>query len=131
MDPPQLSGPSGYSPTALQHIRAPRNVGRLAEANGFGEVDDRATENYLSVYLLVQAGRVKTARFRTLGCSACIAASSALTELATGRALTEAAGIDAAAILQALDGLPAAKHHCAELAAQALAAALADYHRRR
>ena len=42
MGAPELSGPPGYSPTALDHIRAPRNVGRLAGANGFGEVD--ATE---------------------------------------------------------------------------------------
>ena len=130
MGAPELSGPPGYSPTALDHIRAPRNVGRLADANGFGEVDDPTTENYISVYLLVQAGQVAAARFRTLGCSACVAASSALTELAIGRSLAEVAAIDAAEILRALDGLPEAKHHCAELAAQALAAALADYHGR-
>jgi len=116
-----------YSPTTLEHFRNPRNVGRLPNANAVGRVDDRETENLVAIYLRIEEGRVVAARFRTLGCSACIAASSMVTVLAQGRTLHDASTITAEAILEALDGLPPAKRHCATLTAQALAAALASY----
>lgn len=117
----------GYSPTALSHFREPRNVGRLENANAIGVMDDRETENLISIYLRIEAGTITAAGFRTFGCSACIAASSVTTELATGRSLAEARTADAAAVLAALDGLPEGKQHCARLAAEALAAALDNY----
>ena len=119
-----------YSDATIEHFRHPRNVGRLEDPDGYGAVDDRATENFVSFYLRVEDGRVTAARFRTFGCSACIAASSAGTELARGRPIEALRSVDVRAILNALDGLPADKLHCAELAAQALAAAAEDYERR-
>jgi nitrogen fixation NifU-like protein len=117
----------GYSATAVEHYRQPRNVGRLADANAIGMVDDRLTENFISIYLLIENERIEAARFRTFGCSACIAASSMVTVLAEGKTLAEARAIDAAACLAGLDGLPEGKRHCAELATRALATALASY----
>jgi nitrogen fixation NifU-like protein len=118
------SGLPLYSATATDHFRSPRNVGRLEDATAVGQVDDPITENFIAIYLRVEADRLTAVRFRALACSACVAASSATTELATGRTVAEARRIDLAAILTALDGLPPAKHHCADLAARALAAAL-------
>src|SRR5439155_22900452 len=91
-----------YSPTTLEHFRNPRNVGRLPNANAVGRVDDRETENLVAIYLRIEEGRVVAARFRTLGCSACIAASSMVTVLAQGRTLHDASTITAEAILEAL-----------------------------
>jgi nitrogen fixation NifU-like protein len=117
-------GPPGYSPTTIDHFRNPRNVGRLESANAVGTVDDPATENIITIYLRIEGQRVVEARFRTFGCSACIAASSVVTELARGRTVTEARAIDGAEVLTGLDGLPEGKRHCAELAAAALQVAL-------
>jgi NifU-like protein involved in Fe-S cluster formation len=126
VDPTQLT-PGGYSPVTVEHFRRPRNVGRLEDANAVGSIDDRATENVITIYLRVEGGTIRAARFRTFGCSACIAASSILTELIDGRSLAEARTVDVAAVDAALGGLPEAKRHCAELAARALAAALDSY----
>lgn len=126
MDPPQLT-PGGYSPLTVEHFRHPRNVGRLADANAVGTIDDRATENVVTIYLRVEDGTVRAAGFRTFGCSACVAASSIVTELVQGRPLAQARALDGAAIDAALGGLPEGKRHCAELAARALAAALDSY----
>jgi nitrogen fixation protein NifU and related proteins len=115
-----------YSETTVDHFTRPRNVGRIDDADGVGRVDDRATDNLITVYLKVDAGRVALARFRTFGCSACIAASSVATELAQGMTIQEVARVDSAAILHALDGLPTGKEHCAELAAGALRLAAED-----
>ncbi len=121
------AGQPGYSARTVEHFRHPRNVGRLGNANAVGAVDDLATENFISFSLLIEAGRIVAARFRTFGCSACVAASSVVTELVEGKSLGEAGAVDAEAVLEALDGLPPSKRHCAELAARALAAALANY----
>jgi NifU-like protein involved in Fe-S cluster formation len=121
---------AGYGEIALEHIRHPRNVGRLPDANAVGTIDDRATENLVTLYLRIEDGRVAAARFRTLGCSACIAASSVATELLGGAELAEARAIDAPALLAALGGLPADRQHCAELVARALRDALASYSER-
>jgi nitrogen fixation protein NifU and related proteins len=115
-----------YSETTVDHFTRPRNVGRIDDADGVGQVDDRTTDNLITIYLKVDAGRVVLARFRTFGCSACIAASSVVTELAQGMALPDIGRVDSAAILDALDGLPAGKEHCAELAAEALRLAAKD-----
>ena len=112
-----------YTATALDHVSHPRNVGRLEDADGIGRVDDRETDNLVTIYLKVAEHRVALTRFRTFGCTGCIAASSIATELVQGRPLGEAA-IDAAAILEALGGLPSDQAYCAELVARALGEAV-------
>jgi len=64
--------------------------------------------------------RVLRATFRTFGCSACIAASSIATELLVGRDLAPSAD----ELEAALEGLPADKHYCADLVAEAARRAL-------
>src|SRR5687767_7753379 len=102
-----------YNPTVVEHFSHPRNVGRIVDADGVGRVDDRPTDNLVTIYLKLAGPRVVAARFRTLGCSACIAASSVATELLTGRLLAAALELDAAQILAALGDLPPEKRHCA------------------
>jgi NifU-like protein involved in Fe-S cluster formation len=65
--------------------------------------------------------RIAAVRFKAYGCAATIAAASALTEMLAGRTLQEAAAIDEAAIVSALDGLPPRRLHAVGLALQALA----------
>ncbi len=114
-----------YTPTTIDHFSRPRNLGRLDDADGVGRVDDRATDNLITIYLKVEHGRVAEARFRTFGCSACVAASSIATELVRGRSVEGAQMVDASQIAAALGGLPPGKGHCAELVARALGEALA------
>jgi nitrogen fixation NifU-like protein len=113
-----------YTDIVVDHFTHPRNVGRIDDADGIGRVDDRATDNLITIYLKLGDGNIAAARFRTFGCSACIAASSVATELVVGRSPADASRLDAAAILAALGGLPAGKEHCAELVARALREAL-------
>ncbi len=109
-----------YNPTVVEHFSQPRNVGRIEDADGVGRVDDRATDNLVTMYLKLDGALVVDARFRTLGCSACVAASSVATELVLGRSLVSALDVDAAAIVAALGGLPPDTLYCAELVARTL-----------
>jgi nitrogen fixation NifU-like protein len=114
-----------YGPIAADHIGSPRNLGRIEDADGVGQVDDEASETYLTVYVKLSGGgpdrRIGEARFRALGCSGCIATGSMATELARGCSPDEALALDGGAISRALeDGLPEEQRYCADLAAEAL-----------
>jgi len=93
----------------------------MADADGVGRVDDAETDTMVQIFVqLSEARSVLRATFRTFGCSACIAASSIVTELLVGKqAAPGAADIEAA-----LGGLPEDKRYCAELVARAAALAL-------
>lgn len=93
----------------------------MLDADRVGRVDDATTDTMVQIFVKLDAGvRVARATFRTFGCSACIAASSIVTELLIGRdAAPTAAEIDGA-----LGGLPSDKRYCAELVALAVERAL-------
>jgi NifU-like protein involved in Fe-S cluster formation len=113
---------SRYSAVTIDHFQHPRNVGRLLDADRIGRIDDAARETTISIYVKFGGERVERATFRTLGCSACIAASSLMTELLLGRA--EAPTADE--VDQALGGLPEDKRYCAELVAEAAQKAMSS-----
>ena len=69
-------------------------------------------------------------KFQTLGCGAAVATSSMVTEMAKGKKLDEAVEITNKAVAEALGGLPPAKMHCSNLAADGLHAAIEDYRAR-
>lgn len=106
---------SRYSAVTIDHFQHPRNVGRLADADRSGRVDDATSETTVTLYVKIARGQVARATFRTFGCSACIAASSVATELLVGRS----AALSASEIDQALGGLPEDKRYCADLVAEA------------
>jgi nitrogen fixation protein NifU and related proteins len=112
-----------YGPIVVDHINSPRNVGVLDHATGVGTVDDAETENLIIVYVRVTQGRIESASFRALACSACIAATSIATVLLTNRRVDDTP-ITTDLLLDELGGLPEEKRHCAELAARAANLAL-------
>ncbi|MFC1552832.1 iron-sulfur cluster assembly scaffold protein, partial [Candidatus Latescibacterota bacterium] len=70
---------------------------------------------------------IEEAKFLTFGCCAAIATSSIITEMVEGKTIEEAEQISKKAVAEALDGLPPAKMHCSNLAADALRDAIEDY----
>jgi len=115
-----------YTDTALDHLARPRNVGTLADPSGRGSDANPSCGDRTTITIRVADGQVTDIRFRTFGCTAAIASASTLTELASGRSVEDAAGLEPADILKALGGLPARKEACALMAIGALRAALVD-----
>ena len=74
-----------YSETLIDHFRNPRNAGMMLDPDAVGEETFAACGDLARFYLRVVDGRVADVRFQTYGCGPTIAASSAGTELATGR----------------------------------------------
>ena len=116
-----------YSAKVMDHFMNPRNVGEIDGADGVGEVGNPACGDMMRLYLKIEEGRVRDAKFRTFGCGAAIASSSMLTEMIKGKTVDEARAITNQQVAEALDGLPAVKIHCSVMAEQAVKSALDDY----
>ena len=116
-----------YSEKVMDHFTNPRNVGEIENADGIGEVGNARCGDIMKIWIKVEDGIISDIKFKTFGCGAAIATSSVITEMAIGLGLEDAAKIDKQDVVDALDGLPALKMHCSNLAAEALQAAIADY----
>ncbi|MBU24114.1 MAG: Fe-S cluster assembly scaffold IscU [Acidobacteria bacterium] len=91
-----------------------------AEAPRHGDV------TRLQLRIDAATGIIREARFKAFGCSFAIASADLTADRVTGRTLASALDVTADEVAAALD-LPAAKQYCAELAHDALRAAVADY----
>jgi nitrogen fixation NifU-like protein len=113
-----------YSAQLLDHFQNPRNVGELAAADATAEIENPACGDVLRLTLKQGAGLITKAQFKAKGCVAAIACGSALTELLVGKTLHEAKKLCREDVSAAVGGLPQASTHAAQLAVDALAAAL-------
>ena len=116
-----------YSDKVMDHFSNPRNVGEIDDADGVGEVGNASCGDIMKIFLKVEENVIRDVKFKTFGCGAAIATSSMVTEMAIGKTLEEALELTNAAVAEALDGLPAAKMHCSNLAADALHEAIKNY----
>lgn len=116
-----------YTEKVMDHFSNPRNVGEIADADGVGEVGNASCGDIMKIFLKVEDNIIKDVKFKTFGCGAAIATSSMVTELAIGKTIDEALVLTNQAVAEALDGLPPAKMHCSNLAADALHEAIKNY----
>ena len=117
---------SAYTETVIDHAMNPRNVGSIANADGFASVTGPCGDT-MEIWLKVRNGTLAQASFWTDGCGTSIAAGSMVTELAKGKAVAEILKISQQDVLDALGGLPEESAHCALLAANTLREAMKDY----
>ena len=113
-----------YSAELLDHFQNPRNAGEIAGADATAEIENPACGDVLRLSLKVTAGRITQVRFKAKGCVAAIACGSALTELADGKTPADAQKLRSEDVRSAVGGLPQASSHAAQLAVDALSAAL-------
>jgi nitrogen fixation NifU-like protein len=113
-----------YSERLLEHFRNPVNVGELPAPAVTVEVSNPACGDILRLSARLEQGRVAECRFKTRGCTASIAAGSALTEWLTGKTLAEMTGLRQAVVEDALGGLSPESRHAAVLAVDGVRALL-------
>lgn len=117
-----------YSEAVMDHFSNPRNVGKMENADGVGEVGNAKCGDIMKMYLKINDNVIEDVKFNTFGCGAAIATSSMATEMIKGKTIDEALGLTNKAVVEALEGLPPAKIHCSVLAEEAVKAAIADYY---
>jgi len=116
-----------YSETVIDHWQNPRNFKTLESPDGYARVKGVCGDT-MEMFLRVKDDKVTECTFQTDGCGTTIVCGSVATELAAGKPFIEALGsVSDAEILRVLGGLPEESAHCAQLAAETLRRALADY----
>ena len=119
-----------YTDKVMEHFQSPRNVGEVENANAVGTVGNPKCGDIMKISMLIEDDILKDVKFKTFGCGAAVATSSIATELVKGKSITDALKVTNTAVVEALEGLPAAKLHCSVLAEEAIKAAIADYYKR-
>ena len=119
-----------YSDKVMDHFQNPRNVGKMENADGIGEVGNAKCGDIMRMYIKVDPKTqvITDVKFNTFGCGSAIATSSMATEMIKGKPISEALKLSNKAVVEALDGLPAYKMHCSVLAEEAIKAAVKDYY---
>ena len=120
-----------YNEKVMDHFRNPRNMGEMKDADAMGEVGNVTCGDMSYIYIKVENDKIKDITFQTFGCAAAIATSSMVTVMAKGKSLEEAMQITRNDVAEALDGLPAIKMHCSNLAADGLHAAIKKFYEKK
>ena len=109
-----------YSERLLEHFRNPRNVGELPPPALTVEISNPVCGDILRLSARFQDGAVAEVRYKVRGCTASIAAGSALTEWMLGKSRRELAAISPADVEQAVGGLIPESKHAAVLCVDAV-----------
>jgi len=114
-----------YSAQLLDHFQNPRNAGDLPDADATVEIENPVCGDVIRLSLKLDTGRISAIKFKAKGCVPAMACGSALTELVLDKTPQEARNLSPEDLTEAVGGLPQASAHAAQLALDALTAALA------
>jgi nitrogen fixation NifU-like protein len=113
-----------YPARLLDHFQHPRHVGELTPPAITVDVTNPACGDMLRLSVRFEGDRAVEARYKTRGCTASIAAGSALVEWLTGKTAAEIAALETGVIDEAVGGLAAESRHAAVLCIDAVRALL-------
>lgn len=113
-----------YSQLLLDHFQNPRNVGELGPPAVTVEVSNPACGDILRLSVRFEGDVAAEARYKTRGCTASIAAGSALTEWIVGKTRAELAGLTSGTVEEAVGGLEPESKHAAVLCVDGVRAVL-------
>lgn len=115
-----------YPERLLEHFQNPRNVGDLAAPAVTVEARNPACGDILRLAARFEGGAAVAVRYKVRGCTAAIAAGSALTEWMEGKSRAAIAAFEPGIVDEAVGGLPPASRHAAALCAEAVRLLLAE-----
>ncbi|MDH4221890.1 MAG: iron-sulfur cluster assembly scaffold protein [Candidatus Bathyarchaeota archaeon] len=122
----ELLRKAGYSDKAIDYYLRKLNVGVIEGAEAVDSYTGLCGDS-MRVYLKVEEGVIRDAKFQAIGCAGAFASGSALTEMVKGKTLKEAGKITEHDIVNDLKELPGPKLHCARLAVDALRKSIESY----
>lgn len=121
-----------YSDTVMEHFNDPHNQRKMEDPDGVGKVGNALCGDVMWLYIKVKEDEdgdeiIEDISWETFGCTAAIATSSMVTDMARGESVEEAIEITNKQVAEELDGLPPVKMHCSNLASDGLVEAIYDY----
>ena len=117
---------TGFSEIVMDHFLSPRNQGQLDAPTYVGVAGTPGQGPFVVIQLEIAKGIVQAAKFQSHTCGATIASVSLLTEMICGQPIDYCRNLTGQDLIEALDGLPPHKRHCADFAVRALSNALTD-----
>jgi nitrogen fixation NifU-like protein len=124
-----------YNQNVIDHFMSPHNLGEIENPSGVGKVGNPTCGDVMQLHLKIEEkdGKeiITDIKFKTFGCAAAIATSSMITDIAVGMTPDEAKKLTRKDVSDELGGLPPAKEHCSNLAADALRKAIEDYEKKK
>jgi nitrogen fixation NifU-like protein len=109
-----------YNERLLDHFQNPRNVGELPPPAVTVEISNPACGDILRLSARFEGDSVAEVRYKTRGCTASIAAGSALTEWMAGKSKSDLNGFEGAVIEGLVGGLEPESRHAAVLCVDAV-----------
>jgi nitrogen fixation NifU-like protein len=121
-----------YTEKVIEHFRHPHHMGKLADYSAIGKVGNVVCGDVMWLYIKVDKDEkgcevITDISWETFGCTAAIATSSMVSDIAKGKTLEAAIAITNREVAKELGGLPPVKMHCSALAADALNEAIYAY----
>ena len=118
----------------LEHFRNPKNVGIIENANGYARGKNPINGYVTDMYIRVENEQIKDIKYKTFGCVATIASTSAFSEIVKGKTLEEIVdsgdplGMLLDLIKMELGDIPEKNWHCPPTAIQTFLNAFSDYY---
>jgi len=114
-----------YTDKVIDHFREPHNRGKMEDYSAIGKVGNIVCGDVMWLYIKVDQDTdnrdvITDISWETFGCTAAIATSSMVSDLAKGKTIEEAIAVTNKDVASELGGLPPVKMHCSALAADAL-----------
>jgi nitrogen fixation NifU-like protein len=116
-----------YNEIVIDHCTNPRNVGEIADADGYALVGDPACGDSMQLWIKVASGRISNIKFKSTGCAGALATSSMTTVLAMGKTVEDAKGITDHDVVAALQGVSRQGGECSLSGITALRESIKDY----
>lgn len=121
-----------YSKKVMEHFNKPHNQRKMENPDGVGKVGNAICGDVMWLYIKVGKNEdgekiIEDITWETFGCTAAIATSSMVTEIAKGKTIEKALEVSNKQVADELGGLPPIKMHCSVLASDGLNEAIYDY----
>jgi len=117
-----------YNEKTIEHFTHPQNMGELKDFDLKAEGGNPACGDVVRLWIKLDSNKKKISdiKFKAFGCGACIASSSALTEMVKGKDIAKVASLTREDVSEYLNGLPESKIKCSGFSIDVLKKALKD-----
>lgn len=115
--------PEGMNPEVLEHLMAPKNYGKIEDANGVGVAVDEKTGEYVIFYIKTEDEIIEDLRYATNGCQDTVVVGSMFSEMVKGTNIDNGKKAIAKMELK-LGGLTPKQRVCTDMVLEAFVASL-------
>jgi nitrogen fixation NifU-like protein len=116
-----------YNQKTIDYFSNPRNMGEMKNPDLHAKGGNPTCGDVVELFLKIEKDKITDIKFKAFGCGACIASTSALTEIVRGKTVKQAQKITNKDVAKFLGGLPPQKMVCSNFSSDVLKKALKNY----